>query len=152
MTLRKDGGITLIALVITIIILTIVSSIAIVGTMGLHKQTKENVLIVELNMIQHAILERKAKAELTGEELPGTNINKIEVEKIIGEINNLAQTNITLKGKDGDYKKLNQPDLEKLGVEKENEVYIVNYKTGEVINTTQKVTQKGKALYVYATE
>lgn len=152
MNLRKDSGITLIALVITIIILTIISSISIVGTMNLTEQAKENVLISELNMIQHAILERNIKGQLTNEELPGTNINKAEVEKIIGKINNLAQTNITLKGRDGDYKKLNNSDLENLGIQNGNDLYIVNYKTGEVINTTQKVTQKGKALYVYATE
>ena len=42
--------------------------------------------------------------------------------------------------------------LENLGITDEKDIYIVNYKTGEVINKTQKVTNKGKALYVYSVE
>ena len=116
-------------------------------------------------MIQHAILERYTKSKLTHEELPGTNIAKTEVEKTIQEINNLANTNISLKGNDGNYKELSQTDLENLGITDEKDIYIVNYKTGEVINNkeekneevktgqeTQKVTNKGKALYVYSVE
>ena len=37
-----------------------------------------------------------------------------------------------------------------VGVEKETNTFIVNYKTGEVINKTQKVTKAGRALYTYA--
>ena len=79
-------------------------------------------------------------------------IAKTEVEKTIQEINNLANTNISLKGNDGNYKELSKTDLENLGITDEKDIYIVNYKTGEVINKTQKVTNKGKALYVYSVE
>ena len=40
--------------------------------------------------------------------------------------------------------------LKELGIEKETNTFIVNYKTGEVINKTQKVTKAGRALYTYA--
>lgn len=152
MNTRKNNGITLIALVITIIVLLIISGISIGGTIKINEQAKDSVAISELNMIQHAILERYTKSKLTHEELPGTNIAKTEVEKTIQEINNLANTNISLKGNDGNYKELSKTDLENLGITDEKDIYIVNYKTGEVINKTQKVTNKGKALYVYSVE
>ena len=58
MNTRKNNGITLIALVITIIVLLIISGISIGGTIKINEQAKDSVAISELNMIQHAILER----------------------------------------------------------------------------------------------
>lgn len=150
MNLRKTNGVTLVALIITVILLLIISGISITGTLRGHKETKEASQISELNMIQHAILERYTKAQLTKEELPGTTITKDDVQTIINEINDITGENITLKGKE--YKELSISDLEKLGVTNEEDTFIVNYKTGEVINATKKVTESGKALYVYSRE
>lgn len=148
MNLRKTNGVTLVALIITVILLLIISGISITGTLRGHKETKEASQISELNMIQHAILERYTKAQLTKEELPGTTIKENDVKTIIDEINNITRENITLKGTE--YKELSISDLEKLGVTNEEDTFIVNYKTGEVINATKKVTESGKALYVYS--
>ena len=41
--------------------------------------------------------------------------------------------------------------LKEMGVSQVEDSYIVNYKTGEVINETLKVTRSGQPLYVYAT-
>lgn len=150
MNLRKTNGVTLVALIITVILLLIISGISITGTLRGHKETKEASQISELNMIQHAILERYTKAQLTKEELPGTTITEDDVKTIIGEINGITGENITLKGTE--YKELSISDLEKLGVTNEEDTFIVNYKTGEVINATKKVTESGKALYVYSRE
>lgn len=150
MNLRKTNGVTLVALIITVILLLIISGISITGTLRGHKETKEASQISELNMIQHAILERYTKAQLTKEELPGTTITENDVKTIIDEINNITRENITLKGTE--YKELSISDLEKLGVTNEEDTFIVNYKTGEVINATKKVTESGKALYVYSRE
>lgn len=150
MNLRKTNGVTLVALIITVILLLIISGISITGTLRGHKETKEASQISELNMIQHAILERYTKAQLTKEELPGTTITEDDVKTIIGEINDITGEDITLKGKE--YKELSISDLEKLGVTNEEDTFIVNYKTGEVINATKKVTESGKALYVYSRE
>lgn len=150
MNLRKTNGVTLVALIITVILLLIISGISITGTLRGHKETKEASQISELNMIQHAILERYTKAQLTKEELPGTTIKEDDVKTIIGEINGITGENITLKGTE--YKELSISDLEKLGVTNEEDTFIVNYKTGEVINATKKVTESGKALYVYSRE
>ena len=148
MNVRKNEGITLVALVIAIILLLIISGISITGTLRGQNETEEATQISELNMVQHAILERYTKAQLTKEELPGTLITKTEVEGIINDINAKSGKNITLKGTE--YKRLDASDLKNLGIKQEEDSFIVNYKTGEVINETIKVTKSGSALYVYS--
>ena len=148
MNIRENKGITLIILIITIVLLLIISGISITGTLRGHEETEEATQISELNIIQHAILERYTKAQLTKEELPGTTMDKTEVQAIINEINSMTGESITLKGTE--YKKLSTIDLEDLGITKEKDTFIVNYKTGEVINSSIKVTKSGKALYIYS--
>ncbi len=148
MNIRKEQGITLMVLVITIILLLIISGISITGTLRGHEETEEASEISELNMIQHAILERYTKAQLTKETLPGTDIKKEQVQNIIDEIKNESKEQISLKGTE--YKRLDTTDLSNLGIKKEEDTFIVNYKTGEVINETKKTTKSGKALYIYA--
>lgn len=148
MNLRKNEGITLVTLVTTIIILLIISGISIMGTIKGQKETEDATQISELNIIQHAILERYTKAQLTKENLPGTDISKEEVKKTIDEINLITGESITLKGTE--YKELKIEDLEELGITQEENIFIVNYKTGEVINKTLKTTSSGKALYIYS--
>lgn len=150
MNIRKNKGITLITLVITVVLLLIISGISITGTLRGHEETEDVSQISELNMIQHVILERYTKAQLTKETLPGTKMDISEVQKIIDEINNNSGENINLKGTE--YKQLSTADLENLGVTKEDDTFIVNYKTGEVINASKKVTKSGKALYIYSKE
>lgn len=148
MNIRKEQGITLMVLVITIILLLIISGISITGTLRGHEETEEASEISELNMIQHAILERYTKAQLTKETLPGTDIEKDQVQNTIDEINSESNEQISLKGTE--YKRLDTTDLSNLGIKKEEDTFIVNYKTGEVINETKKTTKSGKALYIYA--
>lgn len=148
MNTRKNEGITLVALVITVILLLIISGISITGTLRGHKETQSAKQLTELEMVQHAILERNTKAQLTKEELPGTTISKTEVQEIIEDINNKTGENIELKGTE--YKKLEKTDLENLGITSEDDTFIVNYKTGEVINETARVTNLNKALYIYS--
>ncbi len=150
MNTRKNKGITLIALVITIIILIIISGISITGTIRGQKQTEESLQMSELNIIQHAILERATKAKLTKETLPGTTIEKEKLQAIIEDIQNRTGKQISLKGNETDYKQLNKKDLENLGITKEEDIFIVNYITGEVINETKRVTTSGKILYIYS--
>lgn len=148
--MKNTKGITLIALVITIIVLLIIAGISIKGTIMIKDETKENIQISSLEMLQHAILERYTKAQLTIEELPGTPLELSEVQEIIKEINLKSGENITLKGIE--YYEITQKDLEKLGITGEENIFIVNYSTGEVINKTLKVTESGKALYTYSKE
>lgn len=146
---NSTNGITLIVLVITIVVLLIITGVSITGTIRGKDETEEAKLFSELNMVQHAILERYTKAQITKETLPGTTMLISEVQLIIDGMNSSTGENIQLKGKDADYKKLEQSDLEKLGITGED-IYIVNYNTGEVINETIKVTKNGKPLYIYS--
>ena len=148
MNIRKNNGITLVALVITIVLLLIISGISITGTLRGHKETVSAKQLSELEMVQHAILERNTKAQLTKEELPGTEVNITEVQEIIKDINSKTGDSIELKGTE--YKKLEKLDLENLGITSEDDAFIVNYKTGEVINETVRVTNLNKALYIYS--
>lgn len=150
MNLRKNRGITMVALVITIIVLLILAGISITGVIRGVDETKESSQISQLNMIQHALLERKTKADITKEELPGTTVNFTELQNIINEINQKTSANITLRGNKEDYKELSESDLKDLGISEDKNIYIVNYETGEVINKTEKVTKAGRALYTYA--
>ena len=152
MNLRKNKGITMVALVITIIILLILAGISVTGVIRGIDETNESTQISQLEMVQHALLERKTKADLTKEKetLPGTTADYTELQNLINEINTMSSANITLRGDKEDYKELSTADLKELGIEKETNTFIVNYKTGEVINKTQKVTKAGRALYTYA--
>lgn len=152
MNLRKNKGITMVALVITIIILLILAGISVTGVIRGIDETNESSAISQLEMVQHALLERKTKADLTKEKetLPGTTADYTELQNLINEINTMSSANITLRGNKEDYKELSTADLKELGIEKETNTFIVNYKTGEVINKTQKVTKAGRALYTYA--
>ena len=148
MNIRDNKGITLVALVITIIVLLIISGISITGSLHGDKESKSAEQISELNIIQHALLERYTKAQLTKEELPGTTITKADVQEIIDDINSKSGNHIQLKGTE--YKELNKNDLEKLGITGEENTFIVNYKTGEVINKTVRVTNLNEPLYIYS--
>ncbi len=147
MNLRKNKGITMVALVITIIILLILAGISVTGVIRGIDETNESRAISQLEMVQHALLERKTKADITKEELeelPGTTVDPTELRNLITEIK------IELRGNEKDYKELSTADLNELGIEKETDTFIVNYKTGEVINKTLKVTKAGRVLYTYA--
>ncbi len=151
MNLRKNKGITMVALVITIIILLILAGISVTGVIRGIDETNESTQISQLEMVQHALLERKTKAQFTKEEeLPGTEISKENLKKVLNEIKEKTNQEIILKGKIQDYKELNTTDLENLGISKDNDTYIVNYKTGEVINKTKLTTKSGKILYTYS--
>lgn len=149
---NSANGITLIALVITIVVLIIIAGVSITGSLKGKDETEEAKLFSELNMVQHAILERYTKSQITNSTLPGTIMSMSDVQLIIDDINSSTGGNIQLKGKE-EYKKIEQSDLEKLGLKgKDKYTYIVNYNTGEVINQTIKVTKSGKALYIYSRE
>ena len=159
--MKGEKGITLIALVITIIVLLIVSGIAITATTGTKQNisdAKYDLIKAELSEVQHAVLEIYIKYMQTG----NSNIlagEKIEYSEAQSELNQLSST-LTLRAENYDnqekvsaekyYYKLDTNALEKIGVKKSQEEYIVNYSTGEVFNCLTKVTGDNEALYVYA--
>ena len=158
--INHEKGITLLALVITIVVLIILASITInIGKDGI-KESKENTMLSELGMVQNAILQRKTKADLTNETYPGETITEanINLEETIQKINdNRASGEEEISRKDSDdshyyFLSTENGGLEELGITNSEDAYIVNYETGEVINYTTKLTGTGKPLYIYAKE
>ncbi len=156
--IKDEKGITMVALVMTIIVMLILAGITInLGKNGI-KESKENAMLSEVGMIQNAVLQRKTKVDLTSEEYPGQNLDDagINLDNLISEINSKKSSeeeSVTRKDAENtDYYLLSNSNngLQELGITNAEDEYIVNYKTGEVINYTTKVTNSGKPLYVYA--
>ena len=158
--INHEKGFTLLALIITIIVLIILASITINIGKNEITESKEDAMLTELAMVQNAILQRKTKADLTGEEYPGETIidANIDLKETIKEINDKKaseEKEITRKDEDDSHYYLLTTEngaLEELGITNSEDAYIVNYETGEVINYTTKLTETGKPLYIYAVE
>ena len=153
--IKSSSGVTLIALAITIIVLLIIASITITtGTLSI-KQAKENKLIAELGMLNHAILERHTKVILTKENYPGVKASEagIDIDAIINDIASKSGQTIARKDANKDnyyYLSSSNKGLSDLGIKDSEDEYIVNYETGEVINYTTRVTSTKKPLYMYS--
>lgn len=158
--INNEKGITLLALVITIVVLIILASISINVGKNVIKESKEDAMLSELGIVQNAILQRKTKANLTNEDYPGETITEANVNlgETIEEINdNRASSEEEISRKDSDdshyyFLSTENGGLEELGITNSEDAYIVNYETGEVINYTTKLTGTGKPLYIYAKE
>ena len=165
---KNNKGITMIALVVTIIVLLILASVSIGGSITSQNEAKENILITELNMVEHAALERYTKVSITGEKYPGTQYATIdELKQDLEQAASTAGVTSILSGsgsgqivlqsetetdENGNtkYYRLGKEDLSKLGITNTEDEYIINYERGEVINLTQIRTNSGEALYVCA--
>ena len=145
--INKESGITLRTLVILIIVLLILAGVSITVGTNMINVTKNNALTSELQMVQHAVLERYTQYKVINDKnlLEGNSITYQEVQNIANEIG------VTLKDTDN-YYELNPEDLKEIGIMKSEDTYIVNYETGEVINKTKLKTISGDALYTYAVE
>ena len=158
--INKEKGITLLALVVTIIMLIILASTIVNIGQNEIKESEENAKLSELGIVQNVILQRKTKADLTDEDYPGETIIEanINLEKTIEEMNDhraSGEEEIIKKDDDNSnyyFLSTENGGLEELGITNSEDAYIVNYETGEVINYTTKLTETGKPLYIYAIE
>ena len=158
--INKEKGITLLALVVTIIMLIILASTIVNIGQNEIKESEENAKLSELGIVQNAILQRKTKADLTDEDYPGETIIEanINLEKTIEEMNDhraSGEEEIIKKDDDNSnyyFLSTENGGLEELGITNSEDAYIVNYETGEIINYTTKLTETGKTLYIYARE
>ena len=152
--IKNNKGITLVALVITIIILLILASITVYMGSDSIKDSKENILLTEVRMVQHAALERYTQESLMNSNiLPGTPYSSMdEIKNDITELSseekltNLLNNNQT----PSDYYYLETADLEEMQITNTEDSYIINYKLGLAINVTTPKTALGKPVYVYA--
>lgn len=143
---RENRGITLIALVVTIVILLILSGITIYGGNNSLKTTKSNKLQAELEMVQHACLEKYTEYKVTKNEslLAGTPISFADAEALAEEMeHSLPEENVG----DQPYYRLYPSQMEKLGLSEGEDTYIINYEKGIVMNETNKVTDTGEFLF-----
>lgn len=140
--LKPNKGITVVALVITIIILLIIAGVSIYTGGDEIKTAKSNSAKTQLSMVQHAVLERYTEYKVTKNEA-------ILVGEALSGNSEVTASGFTPKATDG-YYKLSKEDLEEMGIQEEEDTYIVNYKTGEAMNITQTTTVLGDTLYIDA--
>lgn len=119
----SNKAITLITLVITIIVLLILAGASItVGSFSIENY-KNSTLESEIMMIQTAVHSQYEKYLTTK-----------DINLLVGQKCDKNGNEIT----NGEYNLLKPEDLEKIGLENPKDTYIVNYKTGEIINYTSK--------------
>ena len=151
--LKENNGITIIALVVTILVLLILAGVTINGVIHGIDESEENKLLSELSMVQHAITQRYTKYELTKDKdiLVGTRIQTSTLENVPNTINWKVTQFDEINNPEREYYRVNKSDLVKLGLsgdDKTDSSYVVNYSTGEVYNETSKQTKSGKVLYL----
>lgn len=165
--MKNENGITLSALVITIIVIFILASISINYGVDTLNESKAKTLEASLEMVEQAVAEQYVKAtELnllnvkTTSKQPATfvgkllNVNELSPELALPD-NLKYQKQVELEDKTDityaeSYYKLTPTDLEKLKIESDDDAkytYVVNYSTGEVYNASKKKTSFGKLLY-----
>ena len=163
--MKNQKGITLIALVITIIILLIIASVATYTGINAIQDSKNQSYMSEVEMLKQVVLENYTKYLTTKDEqyIRGEPIAYIDMLSLVDNINSNSKQSITLKMLDyGDsissklpiyYYRLSEEDLKEMEVSITNEdSYVVNYYTGEVFNETLRVTKDGTPLYTYAVD
>lgn len=142
---RNNRGITLIALTITIIVLLIIAAVTIGGGNESIKMSKSNKLLAELDMVQHACLERYAEYKLTKDSrlLVGTSV---EYSTALSVASGMGYS-LENEGAFYELNPTNTGDMESLGLSQVEYIYIVNYEKGIVMNKTKNETPNGDKLY-----
>lgn len=145
--IKKEHGITMMILVITIVVLIILSAITIQYSINGIEYSREKKLLSDLETVQHAVYEQYEQYRTTGDSsfIIGSVASESDKATLEGHSWQISSpTEIEEK-----YYKLNQDDLEKIGIENTKDEYIVNYKTGECYNLTQKKTKENnQVLYI----
>lgn len=143
---ENNNGISMIALIVTIMVLIILSGIVIGVGGNIFNETQNDTSMSELKIVKQAVLEKYAKYIIVNDQdiLVGESISKTEVESIISGLG------ISLKSEDG-YYRLSPELLTQIGISNSKDTYIVNYMTGEVINSTKLKTKDNQILYTYGT-
>lgn len=161
---KKEKGITLIALVITIIVLLILAGVGIgelTGKKNSINESKDKTALSELTKIQQAVMETYIKYKQLGSIniLKGTRMTYAYTQSEFNQMGSSESLKITVSYDESNeidpstyYYKLDNNNLLDMGLDNinNNNEYIVNYSTGEVFNITQRKTINGEALYIWA--
>lgn len=149
--MKKNKGITLVSLTITIVLMIILTGIGVTTAYTSINDIRDNKLYTELGIVRQAIMEQYALAEAVGQikilntESPvsfwkGTQIENNEIPDFFSKKDPEFQEEY--------YYKLTPEDLKTIGIMDAKHTYIVNYSTGEVYNETKKTMSNGKQLYL----
>ncbi len=161
---KKEKGITLIALVITIIVLLILAGVGIgelTGKKNSINESKDKTALSELTKIQQAVMETYIKYKQLGSIniLKGTRMTYAYTQSEFNQMGSNESLKIAVSYDESNeidpstyYYKLDNNNLLDMGLDNinNNNEYIVNYSTGEVFNITQRKTINGEALYIWA--
>lgn len=146
---KSEKGITLVALAVTIIIITIIASITTYSGINAIQDSKQKRIKTELETVQHVVLERYTKYKilrdtsyLVGDMVTGVGNIPEEYKSLIN------MQNLNSSSPEDRYYKLDKEALEKLDLIGANFQYIVCYKTGEVMNIDVTTDSQGNALYI----
>lgn len=147
---KDQKGITMVALIVTIILLLILASVTTYVGTGYAKSSKDTALQSELEIVKHAVMEQYTQYQVTQDKtvLVGTMVSRNTVSNIAQKIG-VTLVTIPADRQNADFYRLSATDLEKIGIQKATDTYLVNYVTGEVINETKQKTSKGSPLYTY---
>lgn len=167
--LQEKSGITLIALLVTIVVLTILAGVSIGASKGMKNniaRSKDITAMSDASKIQQAVIETyiKYRQMKNSTFLKGTKIAYTEAKSIESNFKEI-DSSISLKEtlnydeiegiEDGIYYyKLTKSDLEALGLGNldSKDEFVVNYSTGEVFNISNPKTALGNAVYLYGKE
>lgn len=167
--LQEKSGITLIALSVTIVVLTILAGVSIGASKGMKSninRSKEITAMSDASKIQQAVIETyiKYRQMKNSTFLKGTKITYAEAKSIESNFKEI-DSSICLKEtlnydeiegiEDGIYYyKLTKSDLEALGLSNidSKDEFVVNYSTGEVFNISNPKTALGNAVYLCGME
>lgn len=142
MNVRKEKGITLTALVLTIIIITILTSVSVYTGTNLIREANLQSINTNMLQIQIKVKSIEEKVEFNnddGEEYVGEKLSDDEATELIAKVNSTYVVIDDYDAETDKYYKLKNEDLVNLGLqaiqEDEDYTYVVNYRSNEVIYT-----------------
>lgn len=149
---RNSNGMTLLSLVIVIaIMITLISITLYESVIAFKKNSESKIEKEEIEKVQNAVLKTYYEKTSKKEELPGMQLSNMYIlNQVIEQIKTETKTTIKLKDTEPtNYYLLKDEELKEIGITETEDEYIVNYKTGEVINKTKLKTQNNEPLYIY---
>ena len=129
--MKSDKGITLIALIIMILIITILAGVIVNSGMGAYKEAKLTQFVARMNMIQSRVNVAYTDIKAENKKIEDYGVS---ADSVNGSIKNKI-SNIIPGGNISDYRYLSKTDLDQdLGLQDLNEEIIVNFNTREIYN------------------
>ena len=157
--INNENGITLIALVVTIMVLMILTTITVQLGDESITSARDRKLQAELELVQQACISEYTKAKQLNY-LDDSNMDIPPANFVGNMLSGLPSTsytgwlltNVILEPAYKHYFELTPQNLEELGILNAEDMYIINYYTGEVYNKTKTKTSTGADLYIKSVE